>query len=97
MERPYTFKTTKILAKLVNKPKEGEQPEYKTKKVLSYFQCDLNDISVVDKNVKSNGELYKTNCIITHKDKGDIVVNLPFEEVSKLVEGKIVIKGFYGK
>lgn len=98
MERPYKFKTTKVMYKALPGHTE-DSPKYKTSKIETSFICDLDDIKFVDYAVKDNGELYKTKCVITHVNKGDIMINHKFDDINNIVKNKyktsyVTIKGF---
>lgn len=96
MERPYIFKITKIFQKMIPERDKTKEPTYLSKRVKGQFLCDLDNITFIDFCVKDNGEQYKNKCAVTIEGKGEIVIDHSLEEVSKLVNRVIVIKGFKG-
>jgi len=76
-----------------------DNPQYFTKKIKVNFTCDLNDIQFIDFTFKTNGDPYKTKCIINHVSKGDIIVDHSFNDINKIILNKnrtnhVEIRGF---
>lgn len=79
----YTFNTTTQLIK-----DSGEVKKLNTKWHCMYVE----DIVGVETLIDNNGRMYKTKCLITHKDYGKVVINMTLDKTIKKIKEIKTIK-----